>query len=131
MTLHDKNGSINLWDPKSVVWPNILNLSVAVFTVFFELIVLTAYFVGKEKVADRWDTARSIVSVILTVIKIGLLVAAAASVYATRNNPRSLSGQTCGTPTTNPDANQSLFPQLNFDKFCLKQVMMVRAIAKQ
>jgi hypothetical protein len=66
------------------------------------------------------DNRRSnTVSKVAFVLGIAAALTSAVAMFKTRNNSNSLSGQTCGAP----DWKVPIFPNFNFNKFCLMQVI--------
>jgi hypothetical protein len=118
-TQNVSNGSQDLWSPSTMLWPTALVLGVAVLSLIFSAIVLMAYCWGGTKAADRWSDKKQYFTTFVFVVKAGVHGVATAGMFATANNSNSLQGQTCGAPVAKP----SLFPQLNFDRFCLQQVI--------
>lgn len=119
-TINDKNGTQNLWSTATMLYPNFLTLTSATITLLFAIIILLAYCWGTQA-ADRWDNRRATFSKIVTFIHVASTVASTVVMWDTRSNPNSLSGQTCGAP---PE-KAPLFPQINFDQFCLMQVFNI------
>ena len=117
-TLHDHNGATPLWADTTFTWPNYLTLVAAVITFLAAVVVLISYCVSGKDTAARIDNRRAWLAKLLVVIQVSVMGAAAIAMYKTRGNGNSLSGQTCGAPAFKPP----MFPQLNFDKFCLMQV---------
>jgi hypothetical protein len=116
-TKHDTNGTQSLWSAATMLYPNFLTLATALVTFIFGVIILCSYYWGIE-VVNRWDDRRATFAKIVVVIQIVSTAASTIVMWQTRSNPNSLSGQTCGAPP----AKEPLFPQINFDTFCLMQV---------
>jgi hypothetical protein len=116
-TQHDTNGTQNLWSAATMLYPNFLTLVTALVTFIFGVTILCAYYWGTDAV-NRWDDRRATFAKFVVVVQIASTVASTVVMWQTRNNPNSLSGQTCGAPP----AKEPLFPQINFETFCLMQV---------
>ena len=117
-TLHVKNGSQLLWSSATFTWPNFLSLIASAVTFLGAVVVLIAYCRGRAH-AERVDNHRARVAKIVLVLEIAAALTSAVAMYKTRGNGNSLSGQTCGAP----EWKTPMFPQVDFDRFCLMQVI--------
>lgn len=116
-TQHDVNGTQPLWAPTTFTWPNYLTLASASITFVAASVVLLAYCWGREA-AERFDQRRALLAKFVIVVQVVSTGASAIAMYKTRANQNSLSGQTCFAPP----AKEPLFPEINFETFCLRQV---------
>lgn len=111
------NGTQALWAPTTFTWPNYLTIASASITFVSASVVLLAYCWGRD-VAERFDNRRAWIAKLLIVVQIVSAATAAIVMYKTGSSSNSLTGQTCGAPP----AKAPMFPQLNFDTYCLRQV---------
>jgi len=120
-TENDMNGTQPLWSPSTFTWPNYLTIAAASVTFVSSSAVLLAYCWGREA-AERFDNRRALISKLILVVQVLVKVVASATaaivMYKTGSSSNSLTGQTCGAPP----AKAPMFPQLNFDTYCLRQV---------
>ena len=117
-TQHDQTGSQPLWSPSTFTWPNFLTLAAATITFVAACVVLFTYCCAGRAAAERMDDRRASLAKVLMVVQVAAAAAGAVAMFKTRGNPESLSGQTCGAPPQ----KAPLFPEINFDRFCLMQV---------
>ena len=113
-TLHIMNGSQPLWSASTFTWPNSLSLVASTVTFLSALVVLFSYSRGRHYAA-KIDQKRSTVGKFVLLLEIAAALTSAIAMSKTRANVNNLSGQTCGAP----DSKLPMFPQINFDKFCL------------
>ena len=111
------NGTQPLWSPSTFTWPNYLTIAAAAVTFITSSAVLLAYCWGRDA-AERFDNRRALIAKLILVVKIVGSATAAIVMYKTGSSSNSLTGQTCGAPP----AKAPMFPQLNFDTYCLRQV---------
>jgi len=116
-TLHVKDGSQLLWSSATFTWPNFLSLIASAVTFLGAVVVLIAYCRGRAH-AEKVDNHRARVAKFVLVLEIAAALTSAVVMYKTRGNGNSLSGQTCGAP----EWKTPMFPQVDFDRFCLMQV---------
>jgi hypothetical protein len=122
VTQNDTNLGVALWDPKSMLWPDILKLVVGVVLFLFSFALVVSYCCG-AKAVSKVESGQTKFSTIAAWVSDGLswVLSAVAGVTAIEmgKNPLSLQNQSC-SPTA--DANQPLFPQVNLSHFCVKEV---------
>jgi hypothetical protein len=118
-TINVHNGAQVLWSSSTITWPNFLSLVSSAVTWIGAAVVLLSYCRGRSY-AEKMDNRRSnTVSKVAFVLGIAAALTSALAMFKTRNNSNSLSGQTCGAP----DWKVPMFPNFNFNKFCLMQVI--------
>ena len=110
-----------LWPENTRVWPTYVTLAVAAINTILASIVLIAYFWG-TKAANRWNLARTILTIGSIIFAIVIWAIAAASLKSTSESDGrnwSLWSATCDAPE---DQKDLFLGKLNFNQFCLEQV---------
>lgn len=111
-----------LWPVNPKLWPTYAMLGVAAVSSFLAGMVLLAYTWG-TKVANRWNTARFVLSMTTIAFNFILWAIAAAGMQSTSDfngiGSQSLWSATCDAT----DEQKNIFGHtINFGQFCLEQV---------
>ena len=117
-TRNEISGSTRLWSITSIFWPTLAAFVAAVLNLVLNTAILLAYFWGTETV-EKVDKFKGYFTKFTSVIQTAFAATVAASLFLTRNNSDSLLQQTCSDAA---DQKAPMFPQINLDGFCLKQV---------
>ena len=113
---------VRLWPQNAKLWPTYLALGIASLSAILATIVILAYCWG-TKAANRWNTARTTITVGTLIFNIVIWGIAAAGLQSTSSfngiGSQSLWSATCDAT----DQQHELFGHvINLSRFCLMQV---------
>jgi hypothetical protein len=120
-------GGNRLWPAGTKTWPTYVTLIAAVINAVLSSLVLIGYCWG-TKIANRWNTVRTVFSIGIIIFDVVLWAIAAGSLQSSSTfdgDKSSLWAATCGIPQ---DQQEPFKQKLDFGKFCIKQVIALYTV---